>query len=196
MGAGSLQLPVGCAVWGAARGTAGVVVPPPGAGAARVRSGTTSPGGPCAGNGPWGAGRGGPAGAALGGQSGDGGEPGGLGRRAAGLGDIGCIPSQRAGPCPSAPGPSAEPLGRPLPRPRPAGCCGRCSGSRNPSGRSKKGRGRRLWHCPGRAGRLQGLAWVGICHCCLSHPHKHPVPCAYTPAATLPISHILSLGPG
>lgn len=80
-----------------------------------------------------------------------------------------------------------SPSAAPLPRPRPAGCCGRSSGSRNPSGRSKKGRARRLWHCPGRAG---WLAWVGVCHCCLSHPHKHPVPCAYPPAADIaPFPH-------
>lgn len=186
MGAGSLQLPAACAVWGAARGTTGVVVPPPGAGAARARSGTTSPGGPRARNGPRGTGRGGPVGAALGGQGGTGESPAGSAGPAGerrGWGTSAAPPQSAPGPAPVRQARVRSPSAAPRPRPRPAGCCGRSSGSQIRPGRSKKSRGRRLWHCPGRAGWMRGLPCVGVCHCCLSHPQKHPLPCAYTPAA-------------
>lgn len=127
MSAGSLQLPAGCVIWGVAWGTTGVVVPPPGAGAALARSGTTSPGGPRVGNGPRGAGRGGPVGAALGGQGGTGESPAGSagGRRI--WGTSAAPPQSAPGLAPVRQARVRSPSAAPRPRPRPAGCCGRSS---------------------------------------------------------------------
>lgn len=101
-GRGLTTAPGGLRAVGAARGTTGVVVPPPGAGAVRAGSGTTGPGRPRAGNGPRGAGRGGPAGAALGGQGGTGESPRGSAGPAGGRRGWGAS----AAPTQGAPGPA------------------------------------------------------------------------------------------